>query len=306
MYDETDRFLPPPEAYDRPKVRADCLAGGVNEARPCPWVSCRHHLAIDLQKGPRSSGVSLIEHGDPAEMAETCALDVADQGEHHLVDIGRMIGVSRERVRQIEEDAKSSMTSDRRHLPILRDVVAQIDENVRRDGERNAQAQVGPDNMVGRVLEDEDPVDEFELDEDASWRDRMWRAYEQRLERRGLVKPKSRRETVRARAYEKRQLGFTWTQEDEAELRAWLATVVLVDGDVRIGPVVDPGDVIEEVEMDESTLTERERGVLAGYRAGIPVPDIASSLGMAIKTAYDIARRVSRKGFSLTKRTEAA
>ena len=27
-----------------PRRRLDCLPGGVNEARPCHWEGCKHHL----------------------------------------------------------------------------------------------------------------------------------------------------------------------------------------------------------------------------------------------------------------------
>jgi hypothetical protein len=33
---------------------------------------------------------------------DTCTLDVADRGEHTLEEIGQLLGVTRERVRQIE------------------------------------------------------------------------------------------------------------------------------------------------------------------------------------------------------------
>ena len=30
-----------------PRVRADCLPGGCNAARPCPWTCCRHNIAAE-------------------------------------------------------------------------------------------------------------------------------------------------------------------------------------------------------------------------------------------------------------------
>lgn len=71
--------------------------------RPCPWVLCRYHLATD----PRPSGWVRVNH-DPrrlAEMPETCALDVAARGEHTLEAIGDLLGLTRERVRQVEAEA---------------------------------------------------------------------------------------------------------------------------------------------------------------------------------------------------------
>lgn len=63
----------------RPRTRGDCLAGGRNEARPCPWYGCRHHLGLDLD--PRSGRLEL--HADPEALdglRDTCALGVADRG----------------------------------------------------------------------------------------------------------------------------------------------------------------------------------------------------------------------------------
>ncbi len=37
----------------RPKTRGECASG----PRPCPWVSCRHHLYLDVDKNG-----SVIEH----------------------------------------------------------------------------------------------------------------------------------------------------------------------------------------------------------------------------------------------------
>ena len=59
----------------RPLTRGDCLDG----IRPCPWISCRYHLALEH---PRV--VQVIKRGDEWEAAEavldlpcTCALDMA-------------------------------------------------------------------------------------------------------------------------------------------------------------------------------------------------------------------------------------
>jgi hypothetical protein len=59
---------------ERPKTRADCL----NMERPCPFVSCKHHLYLDVSKeGLVSIAVPDLELW---EMIETCALDVAEEG----------------------------------------------------------------------------------------------------------------------------------------------------------------------------------------------------------------------------------
>lgn len=84
----------------RPRTRADCESG----PRPCPWVSCSHHLLLDVRDN--GSLVLLHGHDDPAELADTCALDVADRGEHTLEEVARHFSWSRERARQVQERAQ--------------------------------------------------------------------------------------------------------------------------------------------------------------------------------------------------------
>lgn len=84
----------------RPKTRAECAGG----QRPCPWVSCRYHLYLDVN--PQTGHVK-IRHPDvePHEMLVSCALDVADlvaAGEVlTLAQLGDLVGVTRQRVQQV-------------------------------------------------------------------------------------------------------------------------------------------------------------------------------------------------------------
>lgn len=88
-----------PEDADRPATRADCVDGH----RPCPFVSCAHHLYLDVTElgGLRLNFPDL----QPEEMTESCALDVADRGGETLESVGSLVRLTRERVRQIEEVA---------------------------------------------------------------------------------------------------------------------------------------------------------------------------------------------------------
>jgi hypothetical protein len=82
---------------ERPQVREDCEGG----PRPCPLVGClyNNYLTVDCH------GNIKIAHGnrDPEDVPadESCVLDVADSGPHTLEDVGRITGLTRERVRQI-------------------------------------------------------------------------------------------------------------------------------------------------------------------------------------------------------------
>jgi len=80
-----------------PRTRADC----VDSMRPCPWVSCRHHCALYVtSKGGLHIAWPMLQIG---EVPYTCSLDAADDGPLTLEEVGNILNVSRERVRQIEE-----------------------------------------------------------------------------------------------------------------------------------------------------------------------------------------------------------
>jgi hypothetical protein len=86
-----------PEDIDRPKFRSDCQ----NMERPCPFVSCEHHLYLDVN--PESGAIKLnFPHLEVWDMAETCALDVADRGGITLEEVGAILNLTRERIRQVE------------------------------------------------------------------------------------------------------------------------------------------------------------------------------------------------------------
>jgi hypothetical protein len=86
-----------PEDVERPHTREDCL----KMPRPCPFVSCEHHLYLDVN--PDSGAIKLnFPHLEVWEMAETCSLDVADRGGITLEDVGAILNLTRERIRQVE------------------------------------------------------------------------------------------------------------------------------------------------------------------------------------------------------------
>ena len=105
---------PPEESarYDRPVTRGDCLSGGSNAARPCPWVSCRYHLALGVDE--HTGNIKLVfPDVDVADMATTCVLDVADEGGDTLEGVGRLLNLTRERIRQIETQAAQVLAASR-------------------------------------------------------------------------------------------------------------------------------------------------------------------------------------------------
>ena len=81
----------------RPRTRGECADG----PRPCPWLGCRHHLALDVQaKGPQVQKKAL------RAMQYTCSLDAAEQsGGMEVSEVAKHFGLTTERVRQIEAEA---------------------------------------------------------------------------------------------------------------------------------------------------------------------------------------------------------
>jgi hypothetical protein len=93
------RVLPSAPAHDRPKTRSECANG----PRPCPYVSCRYHLFLDVTE---TGSITFSRPGvEVDELEHSCALDVAESGELELRKVGALMGISHGRVDQIAERA---------------------------------------------------------------------------------------------------------------------------------------------------------------------------------------------------------
>lgn len=91
------RLLYPETDYWKPTQRTECK----DMERPCPYVSCKYHLYIDVH--PVRGSIKLnFPDLEVWEMNETCALDVADRGGITLEEVGEIMNLTRERVRQVE------------------------------------------------------------------------------------------------------------------------------------------------------------------------------------------------------------
>ncbi|HZA50719.1 MAG TPA: sigma factor-like helix-turn-helix DNA-binding protein [Myxococcaceae bacterium] len=82
---------------NRPRTRADC----VNGPRPCQFVSCKHNLYLDVN--PETGSIKLnFPDKEIWELEHTCALDVAEKGGITLEEMGAIMNLTRERIRQVE------------------------------------------------------------------------------------------------------------------------------------------------------------------------------------------------------------
>jgi hypothetical protein len=81
----------------RPRSRSECANG----PRPCLFISCKHHLYLDVN--PATGSIKLnFPDKEIWELEETCALDVADRGGITLEEVGAIMNLTRERIRQVE------------------------------------------------------------------------------------------------------------------------------------------------------------------------------------------------------------
>lgn len=97
---EIDRLLNPDVDIQRPVTREDCTQGE-HATRPCPFVSCKHNLFLDVN--PESGAIKInFPNLELHELTETCALDVADREGVTLEEVGSIMNLTRERVRQLE------------------------------------------------------------------------------------------------------------------------------------------------------------------------------------------------------------
>lgn len=87
----------PEDDYWRPQTRGDCATF----ERPCPFVSCKYHLYLDVS--PKTGSIKFnFPDREPWELEDTCVLDVADACDVTLERVGELMNLTRERVRQLE------------------------------------------------------------------------------------------------------------------------------------------------------------------------------------------------------------
>jgi hypothetical protein len=153
---EIGRLLYPESDYDKPRMRSECAEG----PRPCPFVSCKYHLYIDVSA--RTGAIKLnFPDLEVWELGESCALDVADRGGTTLEDVGAIMNLTRERIRQVEVKALAKLEA-LRDMMALRDYVDEGPVGKRRLPRLSKQDLAGP---AYRDDEDDDVDEVDEVDE---------------------------------------------------------------------------------------------------------------------------------------------
>jgi hypothetical protein len=146
---EIGRLLYPETEYDKPRTRAECAEG----PRPCPFVSCKYHLYIDVSA--RTGAIKLnFPDLEVWDLGESCSLDVADRGGTTLEDVGAIMNLTRERIRQVEVKALAKLEA-LRDMMHLRDYVDEGPVGKRRLPRLSKEDLKGP-----AYRDDEDEVDE--------------------------------------------------------------------------------------------------------------------------------------------------
>jgi hypothetical protein len=107
--DELMKFI----EQNRPKTRADC----VNGPRPCLFVSCKHNLYLDVN--PETGSIKLnFPDKEIWELPYTCALDVAEKGGITLEEVGEIMNLTRERIRQVETRGLMKLREETERDPV--------------------------------------------------------------------------------------------------------------------------------------------------------------------------------------------
>ncbi len=133
-------------------------------------MSCQHHLFLDVSA--RTGAIKLnFPDLEVWDMNESCALDVADRGGTTLEDVGAIMNLTRERIRQVEVKALAKLHAlndmmdlrdyidegpvGKRRLPVI---VAPVDDEDEDEEEIEAAA-AEPDDADIAVVADEAVAD---------------------------------------------------------------------------------------------------------------------------------------------------
>lgn len=99
---------------ERPRTRAECASMRI-PGEPCPWVSCRWHVYLEVHgRDIRFRMPHLAPWDLPANAS--CVLDIAERGGVTLEEIGQIMNCTRERARQIEFSGLATVRAELRKM----------------------------------------------------------------------------------------------------------------------------------------------------------------------------------------------
>lgn len=118
----------PDTIFDVPKSNRPFKRGDCPVRRPCKYVSCKHHLLLDvLENGNiKVNFPEVLDTFDFTIMPETCGIDVSNRGESTLKEISEYLNITRERVRQIEAKALKKYKKNAIDMGISPDIFPDI------------------------------------------------------------------------------------------------------------------------------------------------------------------------------------
>jgi transposase-like protein len=107
----------------RPTLRSECR----HASRPCPWVSCEEHALLAAVSGPLGSELTDDQLTDLlAEMPYSCLADIVEERTLTLDEVAAVMGVTRERVRQLEEKGLTRLRFRAPRVGLTAEAVADI------------------------------------------------------------------------------------------------------------------------------------------------------------------------------------
>jgi hypothetical protein len=92
----------PGRDYLRPRTFEECDSVGLGDITPCPFVSCKRHLYLDVN--PRTGSIKFnFPDREVDEIPATCSLRVAEHGGRTLDAVAEVMGLTRQRLSQLED-----------------------------------------------------------------------------------------------------------------------------------------------------------------------------------------------------------
>jgi hypothetical protein len=104
----------------RPTSDLQCVKLGLGSAIPCPYVGCKNHLSVEVTQAGGLRTLYPHWHPKASDDEPTCSLVEARKGCRSSADVGKMFGVTPDRVTQIIAGAIAKLA---RELDASRDDV---------------------------------------------------------------------------------------------------------------------------------------------------------------------------------------